>query len=148
MAKAISLAQTISEAEDMHLLEAERVDNYLHALTGREACIQLIAITNTEGERISEVYTQRGEKPLFRNLLTKNFKAKVWFRSVVETGEAYYSDLYFSRYTQELILTAALPIRNAVGDLYAIMDIDFKFNELVKLATTTVPDEILDLQLY
>ena len=142
--KAMTLAQTISAMEDMHLLEEEPVETSLHALVSREASIQLIAITNTEGRRISEVFTQRGEKPLFRNILTKNFKEKEWFRNVLKTGEAYYSDLYFSKYTQELILTAALPLHNAAGELYAIMDIDFKFNELAKLAATTIPDEILD----
>ncbi len=144
MRKAMALAQTISAAEDLHLLEREPVDEFLHSLISREASIQLIAITNTEGRRICEVYTQRGERPLFRNLLTKNFKEKAWFRSVLETGEPYYSDLYFSKYTQELILTAALPIHNPSGSLFAIMDIDFKFNELSKLVTTTIPDEILE----
>lgn len=65
----------------------------------------------------------------------------------METSEPYYSDLYFSKYTQELTLTAALPICNPVGELCAVMDIDFKFNELVKLVTP-IPDEILDLQEY
>ena len=40
----------------------------------KEGSIQLIAVTNTEGHRISQVHTQRGEKPLFRNLLNKDFR--------------------------------------------------------------------------
>lgn len=144
--KVRSLAETIATMEDVQHLDPERVKKFLHLLTSREASIQLIAITNMEGRRISEVFTQRGEKPLFRNLLTKTFCEKQWFRHVVETGELYYSDLYFSQYTQELIITAALPIRNSSGELFAVMDIDFKFNELVKLATTAVPDEILAME--
>ncbi|MHB9130140.1 MAG: triose-phosphate isomerase [Armatimonadota bacterium] len=145
--KAMHLAEKISESDDIHSLDPERVEKFLHALTSREASIQLIAITNTDGMRISQVHTQRGEKPLFRNLLTKNFKEKEWFCKVVKTGEPYYTDLYFSKYTQELIMTAALPIRNTAGELCAVMDIDFKFNELVKLVTP-IPDEILDLREY
>jgi isopropylmalate/homocitrate/citramalate synthase len=142
---AAHLAERISASEDILSLEPERVERFLHTLTSREASIQLIAITDTAGARISQVHTQRGEKPLFRNLLTKTFAEKEWFQKVVETGEPYYSDLYFSKYTGELILTTALPIYNPEGALYAVMDIDFKFNELVKLVTS-IPDEILDLK--
>ncbi|HEY3415632.1 MAG TPA: histone-lysine N-methyltransferase [Armatimonadota bacterium] len=145
--KAVYLAEKINASDEVHQLDPERVEVFLHALTSREASIQLIAITNTDGNRISQVHTQRGEKPLFRNLLSKNFKEKDWFRAVMETHEPFYSDLYFSRYTQELTLTAALPITNPAGELCAVMDIDFKFNELVKLVTP-IPDEILDLKEY
>ncbi len=143
--KAAHLAERISQSEDIQSLEPERVEHFLHSLTSREASIQLIAITDTAGARISQVHTQRGEKPLFRNLLNKTFAEKEWFQKVVETGEPYYSDLYFSKYTSELILTAALPVYSPDGALYAVMDIDFKFNELAKLVTA-IPDEILDLK--
>jgi hypothetical protein len=131
----------------MHSLESEQLEKFLHSLTSREGSIQLIAITDTNGDRISQVHTQRGEKPLFRNLLTKNFKEKEWFINVMETNGQYYSDLYFSRYTQELTITVAMPIHNPAGEIIAVMDIDFKFNELSKMLTV-IPDEILDLKEY
>lgn len=143
--KAVYLAQKISDSAEVHKLDPEELERFLHALTSREASIQFIAMTDTDGMRISQVHTQRGEKPLFRNLLTKSFNEKEWFRKVIETGEPYYSDLYFSKYTQELTVTAALPICNPTGTLCAVMDIDFKFNELAKMATA-IPDEILELR--
>jgi isopropylmalate/homocitrate/citramalate synthase len=145
--KAVHLAEKISASEEMHSLESEQLEKFLHSLTSREGSIQLIAITDTNGDRISQVHTQRGEKPLFRNLLTKNFKEKEWFINVMETNGQYYSDLYFSIYTQELTITVAMPIHNPAGEIIAVMDIDFKFNELSKMLTV-IPDEILDLKEY
>ena len=80
---------------------------------------------------------------MFRNLLTKNFREKEWFVKVLETGEPYYSDLFFSHYTGVLIFTAAIPVAKKDGSIAAVVDIDFKFEELVKLITP-IPDEILE----
>ncbi|MGD0725032.1 MAG: PDC sensor domain-containing protein [Spirochaetia bacterium] len=61
---------------------------------------------------------------------------------MLKSAEPYYSDLFFSKYTGKLIMTAAMPILDAEGRMYAVMDIDFRFDELVKLISP-IPDEIL-----
>ena len=98
-----------------------------------EGSIQLLAVTNSDGKRIGQVHTQRGEKALFRNLMTKDFREKEWFVGVVETGKPYYSDLFFSKYTGALICTAAIPLFDDGEKVKAVVDIDFKFDELAKL---------------
>ena len=112
------------------------MERFLGDVVKREASIQLVAITNTEGRRISQVHTQRGEKALFRNLLTKDFRKHEWFVNVLENGQPYYSDLFFSKYTGRLIMTAALPIIQEDASLHAVIDIDFIFDELAKLVDT------------
>jgi hypothetical protein len=124
-------------------MDAGRMESFLHDVVGREASIQLLAVTNLEGRRISQAHTQRGEKGLFRNLMSKDFRKHDWFVAALRTGEPYYSDLFFSKYTGKLIMTAAMPILDAGGEMFAVMDIDFRFEELVKLITP-IPDEILD----
>ena len=62
----------------------------------------------------------------------------------METQEAYDSDLFFSRYTNRLILTSAHPLFDGQGKLFGVLDVDFIFDELVKLITP-IPAEILDL---
>jgi isopropylmalate/homocitrate/citramalate synthase len=131
--KAQGLAQSVSAASEIQTLSKAEMEPYLKRVVKKEASIQLLAITDTEGQRISQVHTQRGEKGLFRNLLNKNFRQKEWFVQVLETGEPYFSDLFFSKYTGALIFTAALPVYNDKKRIYAVIDIDFKFNELVKL---------------
>jgi citrate (Re)-synthase len=140
--KAKRLAVGISASEDVRSLDPARTESFLSGIVNREASIQLIAITDLEGKRISQAHTQRGEKILFRNLMSKDFSQHDWFVAVLETGEAWYSDLFFSKYTGKLILTAAMPIRDPDGKMFAVMDIDFRFDDLVKLISP-IPDEIL-----
>ncbi len=143
--KARHIAQHISVSEEVRSLDAERMESYLHDVVTREASIQLLAVTNLEGLRISQAHTQRGEKSLFRNLMNKDFRKHDWFVAVLKTGEPYYSDLFFSKYTDKLIMTAAMPIYNSKKEMYAVMDIDFRFEELVKLITH-IPEEILEVK--
>jgi len=122
----------------------DELEEYLHEVVSREGSIQLLAITNPEGKRITQVHTQRGEKGLFRNLLNKDFRKHEWFVRVLETKESYDSDLFFSKYTNRLIITCARPLFDGNGEFYGILDIDFNFDELVKLLSA-IPDEILEV---
>jgi len=138
------LAESLSADEGIRSLDFERMEGRLRETVNREGSIQLLAVTNLEGRRISQVYTQRGEKALFRNLLTKDFRKHDWFVRVLETHQAYDSDLFFSKYTNRLILTSAHPLFDGQGKLFGVLDVDFIFDELVKLITP-IPSEILDL---
>jgi hypothetical protein len=131
--KAGMLAEYISGSEDVRSLDEERVEAFLAEVVARESSIQLLALTNLEGKRISQVHTQRGEKGMYRNLMNKDFRKHEWFVKVLESQEPYDSDLFFSKYTGRLIMTAARPIFDREGRLFAVMDIDFRFDELVKL---------------
>jgi hypothetical protein len=142
--KAERLARQISASDAVRSLDPEKMEPFLHKVVSREGSIQLLAVTNLEGRRISQARTQRGEKGLFRNLMSKDFREHDWFVAVVERQEPYFSDLFFSKYTDKLIMTAAMPILDSDGTMYAVMDIDFRFEELVKLLTS-LPDELLDV---
>ncbi|MBI9101305.1 MAG: histone-lysine N-methyltransferase [Spirochaetales bacterium] len=142
--KAMSLSSIITASKDIQSLKEEIIEPYLTGIVKREPSIQLLAITNLNGYRISQVYTQRGEKGRFRSLLNKDFNTKEWFLNVKKSGEAYCSNLFRSRFTDEMIITTALPLRGENDEIKAIIDIDFKFNELVKMQSN-IPDEILSL---
>jgi len=143
--KARHLAERISASSEVRTLDPLKMESFLHEVVSREASIQLLAVTNLVGQRISQAHTQRGEKGLFRNLMNKDFRKHDWFKAVLETREPYYSDLFFSKYTGKLIMTAAMPILDTHDGMYAVMDIDFKFEELVKLISA-IPDEILEVR--
>ena len=138
------LAESLSADEDIRSMDWERIEERLRETVAREGSMQLLAVTNLEGRRVSQVYTQRGEKAQFRNLLTKDFRKHEWFVRVLETHEAYDSDLFFSKYTGRLILTSAHPLYDGTGKMFGVLDVDFMFDELVKLITP-IPGEILDL---
>ncbi|MDR1893696.1 MAG: histone-lysine N-methyltransferase [Spirochaetales bacterium] len=141
---ATRLSARISQAEALKGdLDRENVEKYLEKILKKEASIQLIAITNTDGYRIGQVHTQHGEKALFRNLLNKNFNKHEWFSQVIATGEPYVSDLFFSKYTKRLILTLAHPLRDQNNQIRGVIDIDFAFETLAKLISH-LPEEITE----
>jgi len=142
--KAMDLSITISASSAVQSLDEKTMEPYLNAVVKREPSIQLLAITNLNGYRISQVYTQRGEKGRFRRLMNKDFNKHEWFTMVKNSGEAYCSRLFRSKFTEELIITTALPLRGDEGEIKGIIDIDFKFDELVKMQSN-IPDEILAL---
>jgi len=139
------IAASISESEDVQSMEPGRMESFLAEVVDREASIQLLAVTDLEGRRISQAYTQRGEKAQFRNMMNKDFSEHDWFLAVVQTGDPYYSDLFFSMYTNKLIMTAAMPIYGPLGKMRAVIDVDFRFEELVKLISS-IPEEILEVK--
>ncbi|MBN1649526.1 MAG: histone-lysine N-methyltransferase [Spirochaetales bacterium] len=145
ISKAEKIAGKISKSPLLAGLHEENIEKLLHTVISKEGSIQLLALTNMVGQRISQVHTQRGEKGLFRNLLNKDFRKHDWFVKVLETGQPYFSDLFFSKYTNKLILTAAIPIFDEKGKMLAVLDTDFRFDELVKLISN-IPDEILESQ--
>ena len=143
--KAMRISAIITASPEVHSLDPEIMEPYLKSVLKREPSIQLLAITNLNGYRISQVHTQRGEKGLYRRLMDKDFNEHKWFTRVKETGEAYCSELFTSVFTDRMIITVALPLRSEDGGIRAIIDIDFNFNELVKLVSD-IPDEILALE--
>jgi len=138
---AMAIAEDVAGAKEVANLDPDEMDEYFEDIVRREGTIQLLAVTNTDGKRISQIYAHHGEKALFRNLLTKDFKEKEWFREVLRTRQPYFSHLFFSIYTNRLIMTAALPIKDAEGNVRAVIDIDFVFDELMKLINK-LPDGV------
>jgi len=142
LALAQRFASQISRSPELSDGDRTVMEEYLKKLIAREPFIHLMALTDTEGHRIVPLQTQRGEKGKFRRLSRKDFYNKEWFRKVLTDGEIYQSDLFFSEYTGELIMTTALPLRGRDGQLQGVLDLDFKFEEVVKLLDNLPVKEI------
>jgi len=130
------LVEKISHSPEVLSMDKKVMEPYLAKVIKAEPSIQFLAITNLEGHQLCQVHTQRGDKGLFRSLLNVDFREKEWFVNVVNTGDPYISDLCFSKFTNRLIIMFAEPIRDAEGKIAAVMDLDFKFDELTKLINT------------
>ncbi|MBC8552354.1 MAG: hypothetical protein H8D23_22225 [Candidatus Brocadiales bacterium] len=137
------IAIRISGKIEMEHMDEGKIETALKELLKREPSIQFAAVTNLKGERLSQVHTQHGEGSFFRNVKNKNFIDRTWFKHVMNTGEPFTSDLYFSNYTDRLIITSAQPLFDDNKELKAILNLDFIFNELVKMETT-VSEELLE----
>ncbi len=137
------LSEKIAASPEVASLDPQQIEPFLEKIIKKEQSIQMLALTKPDGFRLSQVHTKHGEKAMFRNLLNKDFRKHSWFVEAVEKGAAYYSDLFVSKYTKRLIITAAIPVRDSQGTIRAVVDIDLIFNELVKLITD-LPDEIVE----
>lgn len=133
------LAAKICHAKEILTLDPKIMEKFISDTVRNEPSIQFVAVTNRDGKQLMQVHTQRGDKGLFRSLFDVDFKEKEWFRNVIETGESYWSDLFFSRFTNRLIMTFAEPIRDTKGNIVAVLDVDFKFDDLTKLVNQ-LPD--------
>ncbi|MDC7125483.1 MAG: histone-lysine N-methyltransferase [Spirochaetales bacterium] len=135
--EALSLAQrfseTVSTASELSDASKEDIEAYLGKMVHKEPFLHFLTVTDPHGRRVGAFQTQRGEKNKFRRLSRKDFNDKEWFKKVLAEGEIYQSDLYFSMYTGELIMTTAVPLKNSAGELVGVLDVDFKFEEVVKL---------------
>lgn len=138
--KGRALADTICSAPEILTLNPKIMQPFLKNVVKTEPSIHFLAITNSNGHQLIQILTQRGDKKLFRPLLSLDFKEKEWFRNVINTGLPFWSDLLFSRFTGKLIMTFAEPIRDKNGNIVAVMDVDFKFDELTKLVNDLPQD--------
>ena len=142
LALAERFAAQLTKSPELSTGDRDELENYLKKIISREPFIHLMAVTDTDGHRIVPLQTQRGEKGKFRRLSRKDFNNKEWFQNVLTKREIYQSDLFFSEFTGNLIMTTALPLLNKNGDLYGVLDVDFKFEELVKLIDNLPVKEI------
>ena len=134
------LAAKICHAPEVLTLDPVVMEPFLTEAVHAEPSIQFLAITNVDGHQLTQVHTQRGDKGLFRPLFDVDFKSKEWFVNVIETGEPYWSDLFFSKFTKRLVMTFAEPVRDDTGKIVAVMDVDFRFDYLTKLINHLAPE--------
>ena len=139
---ALRFASHISESPSLSGASKEEMEDYLVKTVQKEPFLHFLTVTDTEGHRIVSFQTQRGEKKKFRRLTRKDFNDKEWFRRVLTEGTIYQSDLYFSMFTGELIMTTAVPLKDRNGNMTGVLDVDFKFEELVKLVNNLPVKEI------
>ncbi len=142
IAEANKLAERFLQSPDVRSLNPARMEPRIERFLRDEPFLQLVTVTDPDGQRISEVHTQRGEKALFRELLNADFGERVWLQEVIATGELYCSDLFVSRFTDKLTLTIAHPIKDRRGRVVAVVDFDFRFDELVKLLNNLPVDVV------
>ncbi|MEW5766310.1 MAG: histone-lysine N-methyltransferase [bacterium] len=96
--------------------------------------IQLIYIVDAEGNRVTRNVTQRADRAKYENLLRdENFSDRNWFIHPIEDGNPYVTDFYTSRITGALCITVSAPIRDENEEIVGILEIDMKFEDLVKM---------------
>ena len=115
-----AIAANVKDARELANLDPAEMDGYLEEIVKREGSIQLLAVTNTEGfPHQPDIRAARRKRRCSAISSRKSFKERDWFNEVIRTGEPYFSHLFFSIYTNRLIITAALPVKDKEGKVRA-----------------------------
>jgi len=117
-----ALVRSMDAAKMLPLLQqAEADDPY----------IQLIAVVNTEGKMVA-LATAVTDKAKYKAALGDDFSDREWFIQPMKNGKVAVSDLYTSRITGVLCITVSAPVTNDAGVTVGVIELDIKFEELVK----------------
>ena len=126
--------ELISKLADNPLVRSMDAAKMLPVLQQAEAddpYIQLIAVVNTEGKMVALV-TAITDKAKYKAALGDDFSDREWFIQPMKNGKVAVSDLYTSRITGALCITVSAPVINDKGVTAGIIELDIKFEQLVK----------------
>ena len=106
--------------------------------------VQFIYIVDIEGKPIFGYTTDFEYAKRFEKLLdSETFEDRDWFIKPMKTGKLYTSKFYTSKITSNLCITLSAPVRNKYDEIIAILGMDIKFEDIVKMENGSYESEIL-----
>jgi len=105
--------------------------------------VQLIAVTDKEGRRVTRNITQPVDKAKYEyHRIGDDFSNREWFIGPLKSGQTYVTGLYTSTVTGALCITVSAPIRDEEEEIIGVMEFDLKFEDLVKLEEQSRGDDL------
>jgi hypothetical protein len=105
--------------------------------------IQLIAVSDKEGSRVTRNITQLVDKAKYEyHRIGDDFSNREWFIGPLKTGKTYVAGLYTSAVTGVLCITVSAPLRDENEEIVGVLEFDLKFEELVKLEEQSREDDL------
>ncbi|MCC6026301.1 MAG: histone-lysine N-methyltransferase [Caldimicrobium sp.] len=115
-------------------LDPERIKPIMQKFLEEHPYVQFIYLVDTEGRPVVGMTLDFEHRKKFNELLSKEtFEDRDWFINPMKTGEFYISPFYTSKITGKLCITGSIPIRNENDEIIAILGIDIRFEDLVKM---------------
>ena len=131
---AIELIESIIDEPDMRSMDNARQEPILQKLVEEDPFIQFAYITNLESKQITRNITQIVDRAKYETFdVDQNFSDREWFIEPLKDGKPHVTNLYISKITEQLCVTASAPIRNPSEEIVGILGLDIRFEELVKL---------------
>jgi thiamine pyrophosphokinase len=113
--------------------DENQIELLLQEIIEENPFIQLILFTDPKGHRMIHNITQVTDQDKYLDFTNDEFAASEWFKRPVEDGKIHITDLYVSRFTGRLCITASSPVWNEEDEMIGIVAFDIKFEEAVKL---------------
>ncbi|MCK4590839.1 MAG: histone-lysine N-methyltransferase, partial [Candidatus Latescibacteria bacterium] len=105
--------------------------------------VQLIAVTDKEGRRVTRDITQPVDKAKYEYHRTEDdFSNREWFIRLLKMGKTYVTGLYTSTITGVLCITVSAPIRDEDEEIVGVLEFDLRFEDVVKLEEESREDDL------
>ena len=118
---------------DLISKKEDKIELLLQKIIEENPFIQLILFTDPKGHRMIHNITQVTDKDKYLNFTNDDFAISEWFKKPLENGKIHITDLYVSRFTGRLCITASTPVWDTNDNMIGIIAFDIKFEEAVKL---------------
>ena len=127
------IVERLVEHPEVRSMDPERMERVMREAADRHPFIQFVYATNLEGRKITRNITQIEDRGRYADYETHDdFSDRAWFVEPVKTGKLCVSDIYTSRVTGRLTMTASAPIYDPEDRMAGVLGIDIKFEELAR----------------
>ncbi len=131
--KVKDLIEYVAGSNVIKSTDPEKMEKYLKKISREYPYIQLIAVTDMEGNRITRNIAQVEDKHKFESISNENFCNRPWFINTVKTGKIFISDFYTSKITESLCITVSTPIFDKEEkEMKGVLEFDIKFEDAAK----------------
>ena len=105
----------------------------MQALVDEYPYIQFAYVVDMRGTKITRNICQTVDQAKYQNVgVGENYSNRSWFIEPLKDGKIHVTDLYSSKITGALCITVSGAIRNEVGEIIGILDLDIRFEDLTK----------------
>ncbi len=127
------IVERLVEDPEVRSMDPTRMERVMREAADRHPFIQFVYATNLEGRKITRNVTQIEDRGRYAEYeIHGDFSDRAWFVGPVKTGKLCISDIYTSRVTGRLTMTASAPIYDLEDRMAGVLGIDIKFEELAR----------------
>jgi isopropylmalate/homocitrate/citramalate synthase len=127
------ILEHLVEHPDVRSMDHVRMERVMRQIADEQPFVQFVYATDMEGKKITKNITQLEDKGKYADYeVRENYADRTWFTEPVKTGKISLTDVYTSKVTGRLTLTASAPVYDEQDRMAGVLGIDIKFEELAR----------------
>lgn len=121
-------------SKDIEGLKNSNIVNQFKKFLEKYPFIQYCYLTDKEGKLIAWEVSHPEDKAKYKQTkLGEDFSDREWFQEPIKNGKVHITDFYRSIFTGKLCLTVSAPVLDDQDEIVAILGMDIRFEELIKI---------------
>lgn len=129
-----SQLEAFIENPELMTMKPEKIEPLLDKFLRDNPFIQFAYVVDINGGLITHPVTHPGDRHAFsEEVIGRDYSDRQWFKTPLENGEVYVSDIYTSRITRRLCVTVSGPVIELESEEIAgVIGVDIMFEDLVR----------------